>query len=129
MKNLILLLLYISCYTIHAQEWITDDDFDSKISGANAYGESYAVVIVEFYADFNKDNEFKEWDKLTGVKYYKCDIKKAPVAKKSYKVRMAPTIIIFTEGFAYKDYRAGLNLVCPIDLPELQEAVTKANSY
>jgi len=129
MKNLMLILLFITCNTMHAQEWITDDNFDTKISGTNSYGESYAVVIVEFYADFNKDNEFKEWDKLTGVKYYKCDIKEAPKAKKSYKVRMAPTIIIFTEGIQYEDYRAGLDLVCPIDLSELQEAVTKANTY
>mgnify|MGYP007048711051 CR=1 FL=1 len=80
-----LILLLVVCNTMHAQEWITDDDFDVKISGKNAYGESYAVVVVEFYASFNKDNEFKDWDLLEGVKYYKCDIKKAPQAKKNYK--------------------------------------------
>lgn len=86
MKKLMLILLLVVCNTMHAQEWITDDDFDVKISGKNAYGESYAVVVVEFYASFNKDNEFKDWDLLEGVKYYKCDIKKAPQAKKITKL-------------------------------------------
>jgi hypothetical protein len=129
MKNLLFILLFFCSNFLLAQEWITDDDFESKINGKNPYGESYTIVIVEFYADFNKDNQFKDWEKLEGVKYYKCDIKKSPKAKKSFKVRMAPTIIVFAEGVEYKDYRAGLDLICPIDLLELQEAVTKANTY
>ena len=129
MKKLMLILLLVVCNTMHAQEWITDDDIDVKISGKNAYGESYAVVVAEFYASFNKDNEFKDWDLLEGVKYYKCDIKKAPQAKKNYKVRMAPTIIIYLEGILHEDYRAGLDLVCPVNLVELQEEIDKINKY
>jgi hypothetical protein len=116
MKNLLFILLFFCSNFILAQEWITDDDFESKINGKNPYGESYTIVVVEFYADFNKDNQFKDWEKLEGV-------------KKSFKVRMAPTIILFAEGVEYEDYRAGLDLICPIGLFELQEAITKANTY
>ena len=33
-----LILLLVVCNTMHAQEWITDDDFDVKISGKNGVG-------------------------------------------------------------------------------------------
>ena len=36
---------------------------------------------------------------------------------------MAPTIIIFKDGVAEENFKAGLDLECPIDLPGLQEAI------
>ena len=35
---------------------------------------------------------------------------------------MAPTIIIWKDGIE-KQYKAGLDLVCPVDLTELQEDI------
>ena len=39
---------------------------------------------------------------------------------------MAPTILIFVNGVLEEDFRAGLDLECPVDLPELQEAIEEA---
>ena len=36
---------------------------------------------------------------------------------------MAPTIIIFNKGIKEETFKAGLDLECPVDLEELQEAV------
>ena len=36
---------------------------------------------------------------------------------------MAPTIIIFKDGVAEESFKAGLDLACPVDLDELQEAI------
>ena len=59
-------------------------------------------MVVEFWADFNKENCFSDWGKLN-VPYYRVDISKAPQAKKKYRVRMAPTIIIFNQGSKEKN--------------------------
>ena len=84
------------------------------------------IVVVEFWAEFNKENCFNEWEQLE-VPYYRVDISKAPQAKKKYRVRMAPTIIIFNQGSKEKVFKAGLDLLLPTDLNEIQESIIEIN--
>ena len=82
MKYLNIILLLLS-FSVSAQQWITDDNFDSKINEKQAFGDNQSKpVIVEFYAKFNDANKFDEWDKLQDVIYYRADIALCPVAKK-----------------------------------------------
>ena len=128
MKYLNIILLLLS-FSMSAQEWITDDNFDSKINERQAFGDDQSKpVIVEFYAKFNDANKFDEWQELTDVIYYRADIAKCPVAKKKYKVRMAPTLIIFKEGIKEAVFKAGLDLELPANLNEIQEAVDEVNT-
>ena len=128
MKYLNIILLLLS-FSMSAQEWITDDNFDSKINERQAFGDDQSKpVIVEFYAKFNDVNKFDEWQELTNVIYYRADIAKCPVAKKKYKVRMAPTLIIFKEGIKETVFKAGLDLELPANLNEIQEAVDEVNT-
>jgi hypothetical protein len=59
--------------------------------------------------------------------YYRVDIAKAPEAKKKYKVRMAPTIILFKDGIKETVWKAGLDLELPTDLEEIQEEINEVN--
>ena len=36
---------------------------------------------------------------------------------------MAPTLIILKDGVAEESFKAGLDLECPVDLPELLDAI------
>ena len=124
--NIILLLITFNSF---GQEWIVDDNFDSKINEKQAFGDNQNLpVIVEFYASFNDANKFEDWDKLENVIYYRADIAKCPVAKKKYKVRMAPTLIIFKEGIKEIVFKAGLDLMLPADLEEIQESINEVNA-
>ena len=128
MKYLNLILLLIT-FNISAQEWITDNNFDDKINEKEAFGENLdKVVVVEFYAKFNDANKFSDWNKLEDVVYYMADIAKCPSAKKKYKVRMAPTLIIFKGGVKEKVFKAGLDLELPADLEEIQETISEINN-
>ena len=112
-----------------AQEWITDVDFENKINKKQAFGDDQTLpVIVEFYAKFNDANKFDQWQELTDVVYYRADIATCPAAKKKYKVRMAPTLIIFKDGIKETVFKAGLDLMLPADLNEIQEAVNEVNT-
>ena len=127
MKQLTLILLLI-CFNAYGQEWVTDDDFDSKINKKEAFGDNQTLpVIVEFWAEFNDGNKFTEWNKLEDVVYYRADITKCPLVKKKYRVRMVPTIIIFKEGIKEIMFKAGLDLMLPADLNEIQEAIDEVN--
>ena len=124
--NIILLLITFNSF---GQEWIIDDNFDSKINEKQAFGDDQTKpVIVEFYAKFNDANKFKQWSELKDVIYYRADIAACPAAKKKYKVRMAPTLIIFKDGIKEIVFKAGLDLMLPADLNEIQEAVDEVNA-
>ena len=133
MKQLILILILIPFFSI-AQSivpekyWIDDSNFEEKINERSAFGDDQSKpIVVEFWAQFNETNCFGEWEELEDVIYYRVDIAKAPNAKKKYKVRMVPTLIIFKEGIKEEMFKAGLDLMLPVDLNEIQEVINEVN--
>ena len=85
-------------------------------------------VVVEFWAKFNEANCFADWNTLEDVVYYRVDIAKAPEAKKKYRVRMAPTLIIFKDAIKETVFKAGLDLMLPADSNDIQEAIDEINN-
>ena len=130
MKYLLILIPFISFAQIDVPDkyWIDDSDFENKINETQAFGDDNTKpVVVEFWAKFNEANCFADWDELEDVIYYRVDIAKAPAAKKKYKVRMAPTIILFKDGIRETVWKAGLDLELPTNLEEIQEAINEVN--
>ena len=132
MKYIIAFLLTFNLYSqeeVPLEYWIDDTNFENKINEKEAFGSNLEqVVVVEFWAKFNEANCFGDWDKIEDAVYYRVDIAKAPKAKKKYKVRMAPTLIIFKGGVKETAFKAGLDLLLPTDLNEIQEAINDVNT-
>ena len=130
----IILLFLIPIVTLAQQDvpdeyWINDSNFESAINTNEAFGDDETKpVVVEFWAKFNEANCFAEWDQLENAVYYRVNIAEAPEAKKKYRVRMAPTIIIFKGGIKETVFKAGLDLELPADLQEIQEAINEVNT-
>ena len=120
MKHLLTLLLILSLpYNVFSQQFIQESDFEEVISGTSAFGENESIVVIEVWAEFNKDNAFQDWKKLEGVKYHRINLANAPGIKKKYRIRMVPTILVFKDGYKELEYKAGLDLTCPVSLDEL----------
>ena len=132
MKYLILILIPFLSFTqtsVPDKLWIDDSSFEKSINNNSAFGDDEGKpVVVEFWAKFNEKNCFSKWKDLKDAKYYRVDISKAPTAKKKYRVRMAPTLIIFKNGIKEKVFKAGLDLVLPANLAEIQEAINEINN-
>ena len=129
MKNLFIIILFLFSTQLFSQQWIDDSNFDEKIHKNDRFDDDETVItIIEFWVEFNKANAFSDWDKLDGVEYFRVDISKAPQAKKDYRVRMAPTIIIFKNGSKEEMFKASLDLECPVTLKELQEAIDEVKT-
>ena len=130
MRFIIILLVSFYSYSqsdVPAEYWIDDSNFEERINQKSAFGDdNQKPVVVEFWAEFNEENCFGEWDKIENALYYRVDISKAPNAKKKYKVRMAPTVIVFYDGIKESAFKAGLDLLLPADLADIQEAVDDA---
>ena len=123
-KNIILFIFLLLNYVGYSQEYIDDSNFEDKINQKSAFDDDETnIVVVEFWAKFNEVNAFSDLDKVEGVTYYRVDIAKAPDAKKKYRIRMAPTLIIFKDGINEESFKAGLDLECPVTLDELNEAI------
>ena len=132
MKNLILLLfttILFSQANVPDKYWIDDNNFEKVIAQVSSFGENnFKTIVVEFWADFNKKNCFSEWKKIQDATYYRVDIAKAPKAKKKYRIRMAPTLLIFKNGVKEAAFKAGLDLELPTNLDELQETINEINT-
>ena len=135
MKNYFLLILLLFPVFLMGQQyskvpkkyWIDDNNFEEKIDIKDAFGDDdTSIVIVEFWVKFNQENCFIKWDELKGVTYYRIDIATAPIAKKKYRVRMAPTLILFVDGVKTDIFKAGLDLLLKEDLSEIQSAIDEA---
>lgn len=129
MRKFLFLLILLLPIISYSQNWADDSSLDGIINNQDAFGDDETqIVVIEFWAKFNEANAFEDWDKVKGVKYYRVDIGKAPKSKKEYRVRMAPTIIIFKDGVAEESFKAGLDLECPVTLDELNGAIEEVKT-
>ena len=132
MRTILLFLIPIITFAqqdVPDKYWIDDSSFDEAISHSSAFGDDESsVIVVEFWAKFNEVNCFAEWNELENASYYRVDIAKAPEAKKKYRIRMAPTLIIFKDGVKEVVFKAGLDLELPADLEEIQEAINEVSA-
>ena len=131
MKNLILFLISALAYAqsdVPEKYWIDDSNFENVVGNNNAFGDdNNDTIVIEFWAKFNEANCFNEWNKIKNASYYRVDISKAPQAKKKYRVRMVPAVLVFKSGSMEKIFKAGLDLALPVGLDEIQEAINEIN--
>jgi hypothetical protein len=128
MKYFITLVFLLISTSVVAQNYVTEKEFDIVISGANAFGENHRIVVIEVWAEFNQVNAFKDWKNLKGAKYHRLDLSKAPNIKKRFRIRMVPTILVFLDGSKELEYKAGLDLICPVTLQELNKDIEELDT-
>ena len=131
MRTLILLLISVLAHAqsdVPEKYWIDDSNFEDTISDDNAFGDDNSeTIVVEFWAKFNEANCFNDWKQIKDASYYRVDISKAPQAKKKYRIRMVPTVLVFKSGSMEKIFKAGLDLTLPVGLAEIQETINEIN--
>ena len=138
MKNLLFLIFLLPTITysqsvVPDKYWLDDSNYEEVVNTKGAFDDSESeIIVVEYWAKFNEKNCFPDWEELQNVKYYRVDIAKAPLAKKKYRVRMAPTLFVIKEGVIEYKYKAGLDLLLPVTLEEIQADINelkKSNQF
>ena len=138
MKNL-LFLIFLFPITLYSQSevpnkyWLDDSNYEKSVNQKGAFEDNKEeIIVVEYWAKFNEKNCFSSWKELKNVSYYRVDIAQAPLAKKKYRVRMAPTLFVIKEGVIEYKYKAGLDLLLPVTLEEIQADINelkKSNKF
>jgi len=129
MKNLLFLIFLLPTITYSQSEvpdkyWLNDSNYEEVVNTKGAFDDSESeIIVVEYWAKFNEKNCFSSWKELKNVSYYRVDIAQAPLAKKKYRIRMAPTLFVIKEGVIEYKYKAGLDLLLPVTLEEIQSDI------
>ena len=112
---ILMMVFMFICGTALSQDYITADNFKNKIAKD--------VVAVEFWADWNKMNQFNELNKLKGCNVYRVDIMSSMDIQNDYNVTAIPTVIIFDNGIEKARFNPNIMFKLEADKKTLQHAV------
>ena len=97
------------------QEVITASNFDSKIAKD--------ISVVEFWADWNKQNQFAELVKLKETEKYRVDIMNDAGLEAEYNITAIPTVIIFDNGVEKQRFNANIMFQLEADKKTIQNSI------
>ena len=111
MKNLILIIFIIISNTIYAQDFLHEDDYEKKTK--------QGIVLVEFWADFNKINQVP-LKKIYDCKKYRVDMSQDPSLMVKHSIMAVPTVIIYHNGKEIKRFLPSLMMKLDADVKDIQ---------
>jgi hypothetical protein len=98
-----------------SQEFVSLENFDNKIAKD--------IVAVEFWVEWNKSNEFSEFQKLNDCEKLRVDIGKYPELQEEYGVTCIPTIIIFESGEEKERFKANIMFQLEATKKDVQKSI------
>lgn len=97
-----------------SQDFIHEDDFKKKTS--------QGIVIVEFWAEFNKSNQVN-LKKLYDCKKYRVDMSLDPALMVTHKVMAVPTLVLYNNGKEVKRFLPTLMMKLEDSIDDIQEEI------
>tara|TARA_B100001059_G_scaffold134572_1_gene134877 strand:- start:222 stop:590 length:369 start_codon:yes stop_codon:yes gene_type:complete len=113
MNKFILLLLLSS--NIYAQDFISSDEFKIKTSKG--------ISVVEFWAEWNKNNEVQFLETLKDCITYKLCIVSNSKIQKEYEIIAIPTVIIFNNGVEQERFNPNIMMQLSATKKEVQSVI------
>jgi|TARA_R100001443_G_scaffold110231_1_gene122040 thiol-disulfide isomerase/thioredoxin len=110
----LIMLLVFGCSTAFGQTFI-NGNFKDRIAKD--------VVAVEFWADWNKHNEFSELSKLKECQLYRIDIMADADIQNEYNITAIPTVVIFDNGVEKCRFGANIMFQLEADKKTIQNSV------
>ena len=112
---ILLMILIFSAGSCYGQEFINKDNFKEKIAKD--------IVAVEFWAEWNKINQFIELMKLKDCNFYRVDIMNCMNIQTEYNVSAIPTVIIFENGIEKTRFEPNIMFQLEADKKMVQHSV------
>jgi len=112
---ILIMILVFACGTSFGQEFVSSDNFKNKIAKD--------IVVVEFWAGWNAQNEFKELTKLNDCSVYRIDISQHMDIQMKYDVSAIPTVIIFDNGILKEKFGATVMFKLDADKKTVQNSI------
>ena len=115
MKKLLFILLFICLSAYGSVEFLSNGNFNNKISKG--------IVVVEYWAEWNNTNKFKELKDLIYCTVYRACITKCSDAANEYEIKAVPTVIIYDNGEEVKRFTPNIMLQLQASKSDVQSAI------
>tara|TARA_R100001086_G_scaffold76578_2_gene37098 strand:- start:964 stop:1359 length:396 start_codon:yes stop_codon:yes gene_type:complete len=109
------MLLVFSIGTCTAQEVINQGNFKDKIAKD--------IVVVEFWAEWNKANEFTDLNKLKDSSVYRVNIMHCTKLQADYNISAVPTVVVFDNGIEKERFNANIMFQLEADKKTIQTSI------
>ena len=109
------MFIVFSMSTCNAQDFVSNDDFKNTIAKD--------IVAVEFWAEWNAANEFKDLIKLKDCEVYRVDISSNMDTQMKYNVSAIPTVIVFENGTEQARFNANIMFKLEANKKTIQHSV------
>ena len=81
------------------------------------------ICVVEFNADFNKQNSVPWIEDISECNHVRVNISEEPEMQVEHKIVVVPTIIVFNEGEEVERFQANIMMTMETTPEEVQEVV------
>ena len=115
MKKLLLIFLFICFSAYGSVEFLNNSNFNNKISKG--------IVVVEYWAEWNNANKFKELKELKDCTVYRACIAKCNDAASKYNIKAIPTVIIYDNGEEVARFSPNIMLQLEATGKDVQSAI------
>jgi hypothetical protein len=109
------MFIVFSMSTCNAQDFVSNDDFKNTIAKD--------IVAVEFWAEWNAANEFKDLINLKDCEVYRVDISSNMDTQIKYNVSAIPTVIVFENGTEQARFNANIMFKLEANKKTIQHSV------
>ena len=109
------MFIVFSMSTCNAQDFVSNDDFKNTIAKD--------IVAIEFWAEWNAANEFKDLVNLKDCEVYRVDISSNMDTQLKYNVSAIPTVIVFENGTEQARFNANIMFKLEADKKTIQHSV------
>jgi thiol-disulfide isomerase/thioredoxin len=106
----LIMLLVFGCSTMIGQTFATNET-------------SKDITVVEFWADWNKANQFNELIKLKDTNVYRVDIMHCSNLQVDYNITAIPTVVIFDNGVEKERFNANIMFQLEADKKVIQNSI------
>ena len=108
------LFFSLPCF-LKAQDFIGDEDFNSKTSKG--------IVVIEFWAEWNSNNEVDFLNSLKDCKAYKLCIVKNSKLKTRFNIMTIPTVIVLNNGTEEERFLPNIMMQLEADKKKVQKSI------
>ena len=115
MKKLLFILLFICLSAYGSVEFLSNGNFNNKISKG--------IVVVEYWAEWNNTNKFKELKDLKDCTVYRACIAICSDAASEYGIKAVPTVIIYDNGEEIERFTPNIMLQLQASKSDVQSAI------
>ena len=108
-----IILLILVSITCNGQVLITDKTFNKSQSG---------ITVVEFWSEWNKENECFWLEEISNAKTYRIDLESETA--ENYEIKVLPTLIVFNNGEEVERFEGNISFqLCPRRTPKKVQKV------